>query len=97
MSDWIDIKDEEPMLGQNVIAVGTWWGEINGDGDEGYMGIGAWGDGAVHIDSDTYSTNIHSVTHWMPLPEWPEEPPELFDGTTADLENLAIWERQNES
>jgi len=71
MTNWIDINDQEPEVGQNVIAVGTWWGEITGFGDEGYMGIGEWSGIAVNIDSDTYSTNIEDVTHWMPLPEWP--------------------------
>ncbi len=69
--EWIDINEKKPDVKQNVIAVGTWWGEINGVGEEGYMGIGAWSGHSVSIDSDTYSTEIIDVTHWMPLPEWP--------------------------
>jgi hypothetical protein len=69
---WIDIKDGEPDVGQYVIAIGTWYGEISGAGSNDYMGIGTWkSDGYVSIDSDAYSTDIVDVTHWMPLPEWP--------------------------
>jgi hypothetical protein len=69
---WINIKEESPGNGQGVIAIGTWVGEINGRGERDYMGIGTWESGVVYIDSDTYSTEIWDVTHWMPLPEWPE-------------------------
>jgi len=69
--EWIDIKEKEPNYNQNIIAVGTWWGEINGDGEECYMGIGEWRDGYVRIDSDTYSTQIVDVTHWVPIPKHP--------------------------
>jgi hypothetical protein len=69
--EWINIKDEVPRLGQNVIAVGTWDGEISGRGDNDYMGIGEWTGSYVRIDSDTYSTDILDVTHWMPIPKHP--------------------------
>lgn len=71
MSEWIKLKDRAPAAGQNVIAVGTWWGEINGEGEDDYMGIGTWRGDCVRIDSDTYTTEIVDVTHWMKLPEWP--------------------------
>ena len=72
MSEWISVEDRLPELGQNVIAVGTWYGEICGMGESEYMGIGEWsGAGYVSIDSDTYSTDIVEVTHWMPIPEHP--------------------------
>jgi len=70
---WINAKDKTPNEGQNVIAVGTWVGEINGRGESDYMGIGTWNNGVVYIDSDTYSTEIWDVTHWMSLPEWPND------------------------
>ena len=72
MSEWIDINEREPRDGRNVIAVGTWWGEVNGYGEDGYMGIGEWRpSGYVVIDSGPYSTQIMDVTHWMPIPEHP--------------------------
>lgn len=69
--EWTDIDISEPKIGQNVIAVGTWVGEINNEGEDGYMGIGAWTGNYVEIDSDTYYTWIINVTHWAPLPEYP--------------------------
>jgi hypothetical protein len=69
--EWVDAKEKTPNEGQNVIAIGTWFWEINGIGKSDYMGIGTWNNGEVHIDSDTYSTEIWDITHWMPLPEWP--------------------------
>lgn len=69
---WITINDEWPKTGQNVIAVGTWDGEISGEGEDSYMGIGTWNGNYIEIDSDTYTTSIIYVTHWMPLPEYPE-------------------------
>ena len=71
MQKWIRIEDEQPNVGQNVIAVGTWVGEISGRGESEYMGIGEWTGNYVKIDSDTYSTNIMDITHWMPIPEHP--------------------------
>lgn len=68
---FINIKDSQPNEGQNVIAVGTWVGEIYGTGEKDYMGIGMWRNGYVAIDSDQYSTHIVDVTHWMPLPAHP--------------------------
>ena len=69
---WIDIFERSPEYGQNVIASGTWWGEISGTGDSGYMGIGTYRGGrSVSIDSDTYSTHINQITHWIPLPPHP--------------------------
>ena len=70
--EWINIKEQQPSEGQNVIAVGTWCGEITGMGETEYMGIGEWNYNRVSIDSDTYSTDIVDVTHWMPLPEYPQ-------------------------
>ena len=68
---WVKIEDQEPAPNQNIIAVGTCFGEITGVGESEYMGIGRWDGLQVHIDSDTYSTEIVEVTHWMPLPNWP--------------------------
>lgn len=72
MSEWIKTEDREPEIGQNVIACGAWCGEISGIGESDYMGLGEWkGNNVVSIDSDTYSTDIIDVHHWMPIPEHP--------------------------
>lgn len=72
MDKWIKIEDAVPDVGANVIAVGTWCGEIHGLREQDYMGIGKWTGSRVSIDSDTYSTKIVDVTHWMPIPPHPE-------------------------
>lgn len=70
---WVSVKDRLPNNGQNVIAIGTWFGEINGRGESEYTGIGTWEGNRVCIDSDTYSTEIIEVTHWQPLPAPPAD------------------------
>lgn len=69
--EWVKIEDGQPRVGQNVIAVGTWHGEISGTGEGDYMGIGEWKGAYVSVDSDTYCTDIVDVTHWMPIPNHP--------------------------
>lgn len=70
--EWIKIEDKKPKNGQNVIAVGTWCGEVSGEREKDFMCIDSWyDDGVVTIDTDTYSTDIVNVTHWMPTPEHP--------------------------
>ena len=70
---WIKIEDEQPIIGRDVIAVGTWWGEINGDGEDEYMGLGEWRGEHVEIDADTYVTQIINITHWMYIPSHPKD------------------------
>ncbi len=71
---WIDINKKKPRDGQNVIAVGTWHGEVTGRGESDSMGLGTWSDeyNCVDIASDKYCTEIREVSYWMPLPSWPE-------------------------
>ena len=69
---WIKIEDEEPIVGRNVIAVGTWWAETEGTGESEYMGIGVWDGHCVNIDSGKYALSIELVTHWMYIPAHPE-------------------------
>ena len=71
MSEWIDANTELPEINRNVIAVGTWEGEIIGIGESQYMGLGKWNGSYIEIDSDTYSTSIIDVTHWMYIPKHP--------------------------
>lgn len=70
LDDWIKIEDEQPTHGQNVQAIGTWWSELFGPGDDDYQGIGQWRDGIVYIDCEGRNTQIHNITHWKPL-KWP--------------------------
>lgn len=62
---WIPVKEKLPEDGKNVLVHVTnpagWW---NVDVD--WRTEGGW---AVNADSDW-----HIVTHWMPMPEPPEEP-----------------------
>ena len=67
---WIKIEDEQPIIGRDVIAVGTWWGDAEGVGDSEYMGIGVWDGDCVNIDSGIY---IQLVTRWMYIPSHPKD------------------------
>jgi hypothetical protein len=69
--EWIKIEDAKPEEGKNVIAVGTWCGEISGRGDSDYMGIGTWSKNHVDVDADAYYLWIVDVTHWMYIPAHP--------------------------
>ena len=70
---WTKIEDDQPIIGRNVIAVGTWCGEINGTGEDDCMGLGVWEGASVMIDSDIYSTEIINITHWMYIPSHPKD------------------------
>ena len=71
-NNWISVEDRTPSHGQNVIGYGTWMGEVYGRGEDGFICIGEWKGGrTISIDSDTYSTEICDVTHWMPSPNAP--------------------------
>jgi hypothetical protein len=71
MSEWISVDQQLPGEGQNVIAVGTWYGEIIGRGEREYIGMGAWKNGVCCIDNDLYCIEIIDVTHWMPILKHP--------------------------
>jgi len=73
MHKWIKYADQKPRTGQNVIAVGTWVGEIGGTGESEYMCLGEYQGGYVAIDSDTDTTIVKEITHWMPIPAHPED------------------------
>ncbi len=65
-------SEERPVVGQSIIAVGFWYGEISGLGGL-TMALGTYaGDAAIDIDSDTYSTSVEDIIYWEPAPEWPE-------------------------
>ena len=69
---WIKIEDEQPIIGRNVIAVGTWMGQNHGVGEDEYMGLGVWKGDFVAIESDSTNVGIVGVTHWMYIPAHPE-------------------------
>lgn len=67
------LSEDKPVIGQLVIAIGYWHGEISGVGGLTF-GLGTYmGKGSVDIDSDTYSTSLEDIIYWQPAPEWPEE------------------------
>ena len=68
---WFNIHDLLPAVGSEVIAIGTWRGEICGDGSRDFMGMGEWMGNEVSLPSDTYGTFVTDVTHWMPAPKPP--------------------------
>lgn len=58
---WIPITDRLPESGQRVIVC-----RKDGRVEQGvYLGVNGWW--------KVYGTNTKSVTHWMPMPEPPEE------------------------
>ena len=65
MSEWIDVKDEPPKIGDRVLVF-YWCAEDYTETTVGeYMGESV---GFV-LDDDNQELCI--VTHWMPLPEPP--------------------------
>jgi len=71
MSEWISVEDRLPELGQGILAVGEYEGEIYGRIEGQYVGAGAWYGDRVSMSADCYSAEIVDVTHWMPIPAPP--------------------------
>ena len=68
MKDWISVNDRLPDKGSNVISCleacdGSW----KHVGCDVYFGDGRW---AMILPEES---NDMKVTHWMPMPEPPEE------------------------
>lgn len=61
MNDWISVKERTPERGGQYL---TWCRYRDGDTA---MKIKLWKDGA-------FTSEAKAVTHWMPLPEPPEDP-----------------------
>lgn len=73
MNEWISVKDQLPIVGQLIVVVyksdsmlsktgtGQYVGEMNKDSNKYFKSIS----GAF--------LNINFISHWMPLPEPPEE------------------------
>jgi hypothetical protein len=58
--EWINIDDKLPEIDEFVLFCSS---------DNGYMGVD-------HIDKDMNPfdwINMHMITHWMPLPEPPDD------------------------
>lgn len=59
-SQWISVKDKLPQKFEPVIVC-----REEGKVEQGYKDVGDWW--------KVYGTRTKRVTHWMPLPEPPEE------------------------
>ena len=62
MSKWISVKDRLPDFGQFVLTY-----------SQMEAGHWVWLYGAVQYNGYFVHTNPDSITHWMPLPEPPQE------------------------
>jgi len=80
MIEWQPIETA-PKDGRVVLLFGIWAGEIHGEYDEPTIDIGSWGGGKSdypgndwwHLTTgDNYACWMRP-THWMPLPEPPQE------------------------
>lgn len=67
MSEWISVKDRLPEKGQDVLLLTDWFGGASFI-TIGYLGGTRW----ISYEIGRANVGIH-VTHWMPLPEPPEE------------------------
>jgi hypothetical protein len=78
MNNWISVEDESPENGTLVIAYGRFQGEIDGLGElmiatGSFSGkIGEYS-ACIEMVADAYYAELVDVTHWMLLPEPPEE------------------------
>lgn len=61
-SQWISVKDRMPKTFERIIVC-----REGGIVEQGYKDVGDWW--------KVYGTRTKRVTHWMPLPETPEEEP----------------------
>jgi hypothetical protein len=63
MADWISVKDRQPNKLETVLITGS-----KGHCLKAYLDLGVW---MVDAGRNTYITE--AVTHWMPLPDPPED------------------------
>lgn len=61
MSNWIDVNDEKPTPGSEVLVYCA-----------GMISLTAYF-GPQHDDEEWDEMNADEITHWMPLPESPED------------------------
>lgn len=64
--EWISVKDKMPMLIETVLFIGKRYDGGWGSTQRGYFDGTFW-------HSESNGTVYLPVTHWMPLPEPPEE------------------------
>ena len=71
-SEWISVEDEKPEIDETVLLMHYYNGDIiwiaSGDRMEGLNKYGCDWD-----DDEFIATHFHTVTHWRPLPEAPNE------------------------
>ena len=68
MSEWISVKDKLPELHEEVLVCN----EEYGLSELGFATVAVL-DGTDWIETWDRRTEIHYITHWMPLPEPPKE------------------------
>ena len=66
---WISIEDRLPEEGQRVRVYGTYWGEINGEGEKITAEVDWCLYGCLSLPSDAYEAKVKDVIHWMPIPK----------------------------
>lgn len=64
---WISVKDRLPEIGDTVLFTG-----VNNYGNRWLLAQRGWFGGTFWIRDDGETIYV-PVTHWMPLPEQPEE------------------------
>ncbi len=69
--EWISAEDRLPQKYQQVIACGTWVGEICGAKEKDFIGMGEWDGSVVNMQCDTYGCVIANIIAWMPRPDLP--------------------------
>ena len=79
MSEWISVKDRLPELDQKVLVVSaTYPNKING-AVRRFEDIGWYWEqhhsGDLNDDGNYEFDDDYTYTHWMPLPEPPEDKP----------------------
>lgn len=73
MGEWISIKDEMPEPFLEVLVCYRFKSDLDNED----MALGHWNDlyrdGKWYFQADLSDEGDIQVTHWMPLPELPEE------------------------
>jgi hypothetical protein len=78
-NDWKKVEEQTPAIGEHVLVMGLWKGEP-GRTFWSRPSIASWSGRDWIPDTDDLESEIpfdvkpiEQVTHWMPLPQGPEE------------------------